>query len=446
VIPGGAVAGYDPISSGVGSESGPGSVYLNFEPTYNGAALVAGQELTAIMNLTSAFTIDAGQAAALATAGPSVDALNFGFSLDQVIAPPNPLILMQQYLVQLNPVTGGIMDIIQIPNTTPVVPTQVNNFNASGWITCGPNSTNCPSDVTHTEPSFNPSTLDLAQNGHAWNWAASTLYELEISVAISMPGASPPSIDYPSSVLMHFDDIGLSLQDLPTAFYADNAAAPLQIRIVPPVDPSQVQSLELTTNVALSTTQAEKVTAYVYVQDVSVGPGNPVWVEVGQLELSSSATIAVNIPAASASNFLDNTGTICGVPGICVRVFAISDGTTSFQTLTVSASAVIQTYQQNVASLVVLNNSTFPVGFTNVYISGPDGVSNYLLVPNTTGPYYCSSSPPAPTPAQTPSPCYVNQGQQLILQLPFVWRTGQTYTATIVTNKGLTFSETLVSP
>ncbi len=445
VVPGGAVGGYDPISNQVGSESGPGSVYLDFQPTYNGAALVTGQELTAEMNFTSAFTIDPGQASALTTVG-AVDALNFGFSLDQVRAPPNPLILINQYLVQIDPITGGTLDVIQIPNTIPVVPTGVNNFNASGWITCGPNSTNCPSNLVHTEPYFNPSALDLTQNGHPWNWMASTLYELEITTTVSMPGVNPPNADYPTSLLMHFDDIGLSLQDTNLAFFSDNAAAPMTIAFVPPVTPSQVQSLQLTTNLALSSTPAENVTAYVFVQDISRGIGSKVWVEVGQLELSSSATISVNIPAASASNFLDPTGTTCGVTGICVRVYAISDGTINYQSLSVSTTVVVQTYQQNIVSLVVLNNSTFPVGFTNAYISGPDGVSSYLLVPNTIGPYYCSSSPPLPTPAVAPSPCYVNQGQQLILQLPFGWRTDQTYTATIVTNKGLSFTATMVSP
>jgi hypothetical protein len=459
VIPGGAVGGFDPISNVVGSESGPGSVYLNFQPTYNGTALTGGQQLSASMNFTSAFTIDAGQAAALATAGAAIDAVNYGFSLDQVIAPPNPLILINQYLVQLSN-TGTVKDIIQIPNQAPVVPTQVNNFNASGWITCGPSSTSC------NEPYFNPATLATAQGQPAWAWT-SGLYELVISVTASIPGSSPPSQFYPSSLLMHFDDVGLALQDTTTAYFVDNAktgqtctnttpppavvpCSLLQIQFASPIIPSQVQSLLLTTKLALGVSAPQNVTAYVFLADDSRGTGAPVWVEVGQLELSSSATVTVSIPAASASNFIDQYGSHCGTPGvteICLRVYAISDGNAvpnfNFQTLTISATAVVQTYQQNTATLTVMNNSTFPVAFTTVYVTGPDGISDYLIVPNATPPYYCGQQAFS---SGVQKPCYLNQGQELVVQLPLIWKTDQTYVATVITNKGLSFSSSFVSP
>ncbi|MGA2665648.1 MAG: hypothetical protein ABSF83_11965 [Nitrososphaerales archaeon] len=452
VIPGGVAGGFDPVSNAVGSESGPGSVYLDFEPTYNGQTLTNGQQLTAVMNFTSAFTVDAGQAAAL-QAG-AADAVNFGYSLDQVISPPNPLILIDVYLVQLNPATGAVEDAIQVPNTSPVVPTAVNDFNSSGWITCGPNSVACP------EPYFNPVTLAAQQDKPVWSWASSTLYELEVSVTASMPGATPPSSNYPSSLLMHFDDIGLTLHDNAAAFYVDDASASQscvnpspppatvscgvqQLDFPLPIDPSQVQSIQLTTNLDTSASSNESVTGYVFLGDVSRGTTTPVWVEVGQLEFSSSATLTFNIPAATASNFIDQSGNICGNPGssgLCVRVYAISDGSpqTAFQ-LTATASAAVQTYQQNVVTMNALNNSTFPVAFTTVYVSGPDGVSNYYLTS-------ACSAVPGLAPSPPPSPCYVNQGQTLSLQLPFAWRIDQTYMATIVTNKGLSFSESFVSP
>ncbi len=467
VIPGGAVGGYDPISAGVGSESGPGSVYLDFQPTYNGTTLTGGQQLTAIMNYTAAFTIDAGQADALAVAG-SPDAVNFGYSLDQVIAPPNPLILIDAYLVQLTN-TGTVNEMIQIPNTTPVVPTQVNDFSSSGWVTCGPGSTTC------TEPYFNPNTLAVQQGYPGWTWnpaycdvagKPSCLYELVISVTASMPASSPPSVYYPSLLLMHFDDIGLSLQDVSGAYYVDNAMAgsacvnsspppatvPCGLLEIPvTAEPSEVQSITLTTNLALDPIANANVTAYVFLGDVSRGTPAPVWVEIGQLELSSSATISVSIPAASASNFIDTSGSICGAPGLCVRVYAISDGNKlgvnyDFTSLTVSSSAIVQTYQQNTVSLTLLNNSTFPVAFSNIYISGPDGVSSYYVTPvlQVSGNYLCEDFAGLATPA--PSPCYVNQGQSQSFQLAFVWRTDQTYVVTVVTNKGLSISSTIVSP
>ncbi|MGD0638308.1 MAG: hypothetical protein ABSA72_09765 [Nitrososphaerales archaeon] len=443
VIPGGAVGGYDPISNVVGSESGPGSFYLNFQPTYNGTTITSGQQLTAVMNITSAFTIDAGQAAALATVG-NVDAVNFGFSLDQLVAPPEPLVLINQYLIQLTP-TGGVNDIIQVPNLTPVVPSQVNDFNSSGWITCGPSSVNC------NEPYFNPVTLATAQSQPAWVWTPG-LYELVISVEASMPGATPPSANYPSSLLMHFDDIGLNLRTKATAYFADNtvaASCPLlaptcYLQIPFAVSPSQVQSIQLTTSLSLGVSSSENVTAYVYAGDVSRGTATPVWVELGQIELSSSATITVNIPSSSASNFIDTAGTKCGVIGICVRVYAVSDGVVNFQALTISESAVVQTYQQNTVTVTLLNNSTFPVAFTTLYVSGPDGATSYQIVPNANPPYYCGEQPLSSS--SLIKPCYVNQGQVLIVQLPFLWKTDQTYVATVVTNKGLSFSETFVSP
>jgi hypothetical protein len=451
VIPGGAVGGYDPVT-GVGSESGPGSVYLDFQPTYNGAIISSGQQLTALMNFTSVFTLDAGQVGALA-AGAS-DAVNFGFSLDQVIAPPNPLILINEYLVQLTP-TGATHVIIQIPNTTPVVPTQINDFSSSGWITCGPNSALCP------EPYFNPVTLATAQGQPAWTWAAGQ-YELVISVAASMPSTSPPSANYPSSLLMHFDDIGLALQETASTYFVDSSvagagcAAACLLQIPFTAVPSQLQSIQLTTNIALSQVASQNITAYVFIGDVSRSTATPVWVELGQLELSSSATISVSIPAASASNYIDTTGNICGSalphpnPGLCVRVYAISDGNNAlanwnFGSLTVSALATLQTFRYNSVTLTLFNNSTIPIGFTNVYISGPDGVSSFGLTPNLVQQdYYCTGAALV-TPGST-TPCYVNQGSEVVLQLPFVWKTGQTYVATVITNKGLSFSETFVSP
>jgi hypothetical protein len=472
VIPGGAVGGYDGVSNEVGSESGPGSVYVTFQPTYNGVAISEGQQLTAVMNFTSAFTIDAGQAAALeASPNPLVtpDALNFGFSLDSVIAPPNPLILVNAYLVQLKN-TGAVNEIIQIPNTTPVVPTQFNNFNSSGWITCGPNSAVC------SEPYFNPDTLAIAQGYSGWTWNPG-LYELVISVAASMPGANPPSVYYPSSLLMHFDDVGLALQDTPASYYVDNAAAGSAcVNPTPPpatlpcgllevslksfpvsIEPSEVQSITLTTSLALSPGIGQNVTAYVFLGDVSRGTATPVWVEVGQLEMSSSATISVTIPSSTASNFIDTTGNICGAPlqkpELCVRVYAVSDysyvngvlgANPDFLSLSASAYAVVQTYQQNVVTLTLLNNSTFPVAFSNIYISGPDGVTGYQLVPNSFGPSYCGEEPFV-SGSQT-TPCYIDQGQSFAVELPFAWQIDQTYTVSVVTNKGLEFSSTLVSP
>ncbi|MDA4123623.1 MAG: hypothetical protein OK456_10635, partial [Thaumarchaeota archaeon] len=449
VIPGGAVGGFDSVSNVVGSESGPGSVYLNFQPTYNGTAITGGQQLTAVMNFTSVFTLDAGQVGALAT-GAADDAVNFGFSLDQVTAPPQPLVLIYQYLVQLNPATNGVQDIIQIPNQTPVVPTQVNNFNSSGWITCGPTDSLC------TEPYFNPAALAIQQHEPAWVWSPGQ-YELVVSIDASLPGATPPSGNYPSSLLMHFDDIGLALQETPTSYFVDNSvagagcAAVCLLQIPFSTVPSQLQSIQLTTSLSLSQAATQNVTAYVFLGDVSRGTATPVWVEVGQLELSSSATISVSIPAASASNFIDSTGRICGalVAGICIRVYAISDGNKgalsyNFGSLTASASAVLQTFQYNSVTLTLFNNSTAPIAFTNVYINGPDGVSGYGLTPNLVAPYYCAGAALV-TPGSI-TPCYVNAGQKLVLLLPFVWKTGQAYTATVVTNKGLSFSESFISP
>jgi hypothetical protein len=138
-----------------------------------------------------------------------------------------------------------------------------------------------------------------------------------------------------------------------------------------------------------------------------------------------------------------------------VRVYAISDGNNglayNFGSLTASASAVLQTFQYNSVTLSLFNNSTVPIGFTTVYISGPDGVSSYSLCGSTSctanpliAPYYCNAA--VLTTSGSVTPCYVDAGQNLILQLPFVWKTDQTYVATVVTNKGLSFSETFVSP
>jgi hypothetical protein len=390
------------------------------------------------MNLTTAFYIDSATGSALSTTG-NPDALSFGYSLDRIVAPPSPVLVIQSYLAQLNP-DGTINNIFQISTQ---YPTQIGgvNVNSSGWITCSPSSTACPT------PYFNP----------GWVWSPG-VYELIVSVTAVLHGANPGSY-YPPSLQMHFDDIGLSLPEQQSSFYVDNTQSSQQGAIgasvcgpaaLPPdtclidipaaVDPTQVQSIHLTAQLALTPSAGAETTAYVYIGDVARDTSSPLWVEVGQVTFSSSATLNAIIPASSSSIYVDRLGSVCNpsspiLDSMCFRIYSIGNNG-NFDGLTVTISVVLQTWNQSTVVIPVLNNATFPVHLLSAYIAGPDGVTSYSLFGECPPPY------PVPNGQQ----CWVNGGQLVQIPVAYTWATGQTYVVTVTTDKGIVISDTFLSP
>jgi hypothetical protein len=408
------------------------------------------------MNYSTYFTLDtqvvleADEATMNCAAVPQeCPVLSMGYSLDHAVSGEPPLISISAYLID---VTSGASK--QIINSTAV------NLKNNGWL------------MNDTAFNLGPNTL---LNGA--NALPAGQYELVLSVTATMFGANPPSALYPASLLMHFDDIGLGFREAAASSFCDDSSAitagsscasslPVTSLFATigsslSVQPSQLQSIHFTTQLAI-TAPGTEVTAYAYLANVqaSVSCPRPItascggWVEMGQVTFSSSASISVIVPASSASSYIDEYGGLCGDPAgsasVCIRIYAVSTG--DFASLHVNSSVVVQTFQQEQSSVIVLNNSTSPIHIVSVYVSGANGV-------------YGDTVGGTPT-LDGGSGIWVGGGQQIPIQLGlgsdavcnvltgtaptslacFTWTTGQTYVVTVTTDKGLVFSGTFVSP
>ncbi len=97
-MPSGVSAGYDANAMTTSSESGPGSMYIDYKPSFNSVPLADGQQLTSNVNFTTSFSLDSATAASLTTSGCCT--LSWASSLDGINAPRNSLILYKAYLTQ----------------------------------------------------------------------------------------------------------------------------------------------------------------------------------------------------------------------------------------------------------------------------------------------------------------------------------------------------------
>jgi hypothetical protein len=477
-VPGGSFGGLDAVSSNIGSESGPDSVYLSFQPTFNGDPItttlqgttVVPEQLTAQMNFTTYFALDSPfvpetqPVHELNCADVPVDCpvLSFGYSLDHAVSGEPPLIFIDAYLINVG--TGQYKRIV---NSTAV------NLNNNGWF------------MNDTAFSLGTNTLESAAGINGCPLASPCLpvgqYELALTVTATMFGANPPSADYPPSLLMHFDDIGLGFKEAATSYCVDTAATGAQpcAEILPacpaapescglfadvaPVTPSQIQSLRFDSQLSISSPGAE-VTAYAYLENVQASPTGASWVELGQVTFTSSANIDVAVPASSASSYLDEFGGLCSnnlmkdpAGSMCIRIYAISD--TDFGTLRMNNSMIVQTWQPQQSSVLVLNNSTSPIHIVSVYVSGANGVYGNTTA---TGPATCLHPLDCGSLTISGGGLWVGAGQSASIQLGmavnnecvtaptslkcFTWTTGQTYVVTVTTDKGLVFTGTFVSP
>ncbi len=185
------------------------------------------------------------------------------------------------------------------------------------------------------DQAFNPSnTLETSLGGPL----CAGLYALIISVDASMIGPVAQTANYPAALLMHFDDIGLALQQLaaPVASYYADSSTNMTIGTTPLV-PSEVQSIRFTAQLAEGSS-GNNVTAYAYLEDIGTSTNasapdechllvtsfcNPSWVELGQVTFTSSATISDNIPSGDGSR-IHRPVQLCVRPGIA-RTHALHD-------------------------------------------------------------------------------------------------------------------------
>lgn len=431
-VPGGAFGGYDPTSANIGSDSGPGSLYMTYGPSLSGQPLTSGKQLTAEMNFTTDFNLNATLSLAAeshcATAPVGCPSLSLGYSLDNLISNSSQ-ILLSAYLTDLSAAGQPVKNII---NSTVVNELNGQNVSQTGW------------QMKDYHFGLVGSKLESVTNE-----LPAGLYALTISLTVTLFGATPPSTDYPASMLMHFDDVGLSLPEAPAVSYcADTAASGAQpcavvcspaascpiYLIAQGSEPEQVQSLRLSAQISAVNPDSQ-TTAYAYIEDIGASASAATWVELGQVTFNSSATISAVIPASTAPNYMDEVGTVCQshLPGefsLCLRIYAVQSGNPS--PLNVVLSLGIQTWQQTVSTIYVGNNGTAPIHVVSLYVSGPG-----VLYSDTAVNTWVSQGETLP---------FLIGAQAGSLLPTFVWSTGQTYVVTLVTDKGLEITGTYVSP
>lgn len=390
-VPGawGANGGYDP-STLVGSESGPGSLGVVFEPTVGGTPLTDGQSLGAMMNFTTSFTLDAPTASEV-----NSGKFSFGYSLDQFVCKGDPCTLaVSTYLVQES--TGKEFLIMQAN------PLSKNNSPPTGWVTA---SAPLP----------------------AIAWSAGR-YDLVVSTSSVLGGSEPGSHNYPAILQMHFDDIGIRLGLSTSSYYVDSWSQYNEFVVQTGTSPLEVSGISLT--VSASTTSGP-VSMYVYLNDFSTGTmTSPSWVLFNESSFSGSTSVSVSVQGSQSRLFVSPSGTIL------LRIYAIS--TSSF-VLTAGISSVVKTNDQTHVALTVLNQSPFTVHLVSLYVSGPNGLAHFDQ--NATGPGVVCFNPPNGCAFSE----WLNPGETLTLSLPVDWAPNQTYVVTMATGDGVIASETAQS-
>lgn len=430
IVPGGVQGGWDPTSASVGSQSGPGSLYFDFQPTFNGipingSYLINGQpsgvpeQLTAVMNFTTGFSVPWGLSPATY---PACCKLNYGYSVDTLTSSPTPIVSAQVFLL-IPPSPAHPNG--QTALLDQFAPNQVNGF-----------------QVPYTGWTIRQILLNLGpyETGGA---LPAGFYRVVVSVTADLFGSAEPNSEYPANLLMHFDDVGLSVP--PTGTYcADNSPTsitkscftpdfpagcsgpcPLALDLNTTADQTEIRSMTLGAHLALTSDTAVPATAVLYLADFSRGPAEPRWVDVGVATLSPTADVNISLPTSSAFQFVfENTTVVNGKPldmdQVQARVYLLSNDTF---TATATLSVVMTTWSQKGAVISVYNGSTTPIHLVDVFISGPGGISNENVN------------------------YWVAAGSTQQVEVPdFVWLGGQTYTATVLTDKGLSLDGLFSSP
>jgi hypothetical protein len=490
--PSGLTAGYDSNALSTTSLSGPGSMYLDFKPSANSVPLTDGQQLAATANFTTAFSLDYKTVNNIVTAGCCT--LTWESSLDSVNAQRNSLILYQAYLTSppipistgtttggtsptvlqdtaggwaagawvgdyllytagpamgqsakitansatsittaaFNPaptVAGGDAFIITIhpkgltyelpvggtscgasPNPDDYVnPTTGNEFGPTGWV--------------EGHVCFNPSTGNPAWlNGSIWYTGK---YTLTIAVTMTVPGALPQTAGYPPQVSIHLDDVGLAFKQTATTYYGKTT-----FQIPTGLNYNQIQGMEVGIN---ATGATQNTTIYAYVTDNSRFVYNPTdWIQIGSASFVNAGVIDSVSGLPNAAFYVNTTSHVQGVQpevgDLVVRVNATSSvplkAPAISYTVQLSVYAVIQTFNQTRIVVELQNQSPTSIRLLSMVITGPGAALTSNFATNF----------------------YFSPGQKLVLPETFTWIPGQTYTVTVTTSNGLTFSRSFAAP
>jgi hypothetical protein len=485
----GLIAGYDANALTTTSESGPGSMYLDFKPSFNSAPITDGQQLTATADFTTAFSLDYKTVNNIVTAGCCT--LTWESSLDSVNAQRDSLITYQAYLtgppipISTGTTTGGtsptvlqdtaggwaagawVGDYLLYTSGPAVGESQIITANSVTSITtaafipaptatggdafmitihpkgltyelpvggtsCGaspnPDDYVNPTTVNDFGPTgwvlgkvcFNPSTGNPAWlNGSIWYTGA---YALTIAVTITVPGAIPQTAGYPPEVSIHLDDIGLAFKQVAATTYYGTTT----FQIPTGLNTNQVQGLEVGIN---ATGTNQNTTMYAYIIDNSHFVYNPPnWVQIGSASFINSAVIDSVSPLPNAAYYDNSTAYLQGgkaeVGDLTIRVNATSSVATAPYSVQLAVWAVIQTFNQTRLTVELQNQSPAPIRLLSMVITGPGSALSYTFATNY----------------------YFGPGQKLVMPETFAWIPGSTYTVTVTTASGLTFSRSFPAP
>ena len=380
-VPGGLTAGYDGNALATTSDSGPGSLYVDFQPAVNGSAIPAGHQLTGVASLTAPFTLTSN-----IPTSPGCCTVTWESSLDSVLSVHNPLVVYHLYLSN----STWSVDV----NMNGTNPTLVNYFKPSGWQSYS---------VTLTPAMMhNTNTLEAGS------------YDLIISVSITLPSGAP------SGVLMHFDDIGVALSLPPTSTTVAYGSKLLSLNVGVPQ--TQVQGLRVGLNfTGGNATSNPYEGVYVFAADTASGIAR--WAELGSVTLSTSATVQSVVPLPNAAYYVTPAGYLNLKVSVVVPVSSCA-ASASCTSLAVSVYAVVASTNESRGVVIVEDEQgSSPLHLTSMYIAGPNGLTTIAL--NN----------------------YLVNGDLLIVPANnFQWITGQSYTVTVSTASGASFSRTFVAP
>ena len=405
-LPAGAQAGYDSNALTTTSESGPGSLYASFEPSFNSLPLSLGQQLNATVSFTTSFNLDPQTTSELVDVCDTIGCgFSFESSLDSLTSIPNPVIVYHAYLE--NKATGQTIS-LPIGGRTSVVlnyssPTQLNYFGPSGWV--------------YYHVTFYPKTSFWSPAGAEYN--------LVLKISMDFPGSASTQTGYPAQVSMHFDDIGLALRLNSMSYYGSS-----DFEFQTKIPYQQVQGVELGLNVSETGATSLPTSVYAFLADNSRFAYNPtLWFQVGSLTLNSSGFIHATIGLPDAAYFFNaSTSQLSPLGDLGVRLEGVS--AYGAFTLHVTAYAVVETTNQTRMVAELLNENNVPMHMVGFYLTGPN-----LAVAMTSSLSGSSNFDH-----------WVSAGQTVVVPLDLQWLPNQIYTVTVTTDSGLSFSSSFTAP
>ena len=384
---------FDPVSS-VGSDSGPGAIYVDQTNNQGPSTRVQG-----IGNWTTQFTLTAGEVAALSV-GTSSAAFSFG---DIVTINSNPIHGFPNVAVYLQ-------DAVSLKTATVSAPTTPS---ATAW-----NMNHC----------FNGGACGFASLAAQQSFfsGGSGTYNLILETQTGVVGQSGA----PSEQKVYFDDVGIQLT---LATYFQATLCP-----VFSITQNPLSIQDLTMSVTSSYTQP--VTQTVYLWDYAQGTltqvdlatiGNTAttrFIDLGGL-VGGASEIQRFIQTSSASL------TIAGCPNspisttagsVVMKIYAV--GTASF-TGSLSADVLTAYYTDTSQfSMQLTNSGTETIHLVSLWVTGSAGATQFA---STLGSPYNFSE-------------WVAPGATVSVTVPYSWTSGQ-YSLELVSARGNIFSDSVTA-